>query len=83
MLILSRRSGEVIKIGDHISIMVVAIKGNQVRLGIDAPKSVPVNREEIHRLIKEEEQKDREKKQKNSKETQEGEEHLLLETFAE
>lgn len=47
MLVLSRRIGEEIVIGGDIRISVVAIRGNQVRLGIIAPKSVPVAREEI------------------------------------
>ena len=48
MLILSRRVGEGIMIGDNVAITVLSVKGNQVRLGISAPKSVVVDREEIH-----------------------------------
>jgi carbon storage regulator len=47
MLILSRNIGEVVHIGDDIEVTVVAINGNQVRIGIDAPREVPVDREEI------------------------------------
>lgn len=47
MLILTRRAGEVIRIGEEIAITVLRIKGNQVRIGIDAPKSLPVRREEL------------------------------------
>ena len=47
MLILTRRVGEIIMIGDDVSITVLGVKGNQVRIGIDAPREVPVNREEI------------------------------------
>lgn len=49
MLILTRRAGEVIRIGDEIAITVMRIKGNQVRIGIDAPKSLPVRRDELER----------------------------------
>ncbi len=52
MLILSRRVGEAIMIGDDVMIKVLAIKSNQVRIGIEAPKDLPVNREEIHERIK-------------------------------
>lgn len=48
MLILTRRVGEAIKVGDDITVTVLAIKGGQVRIGIDAPKSVEVHREEVY-----------------------------------
>ncbi|MEZ5595237.1 MAG: carbon storage regulator CsrA [Pseudomonadales bacterium] len=51
MLILTRRPGEAIRIGDEVEIYVVAVNGNQVRLGIKAPKSIPVHREEIYNRI--------------------------------
>lgn len=54
MLILSRKVNESIKIGDQITLKVMGVKGNQVRLGIDAPKEVPVHREEIYERIKRE-----------------------------
>ena len=54
MLILTRRIGEVLRIGDDVSITVLGIKGNQVRIGIDAPKDVAVHREEIYQRIKSE-----------------------------
>ena len=47
MLILTRRSGETVHIGDDVLVTVLAIKGNQVRIGIKAPRSVAVDREEI------------------------------------
>jgi carbon storage regulator len=47
MLILSRRIGEIIRIGPHIVVTVLGVNGSQVRLGIDAPKDVTVHREEV------------------------------------
>ncbi len=55
MLILTRRVGEALMIGDDISISVLGVKGNQVRIGIDAPREVAVHREEIFNRIKSEE----------------------------
>ncbi|USD22651.1 carbon storage regulator CsrA [Microbulbifer variabilis] len=52
MLILKRRTGENLRIGANVSITVLGVKGNQVRVGILAPKSLPVHREEIYRRIK-------------------------------
>lgn len=54
MLILTRRVGEVATIGDDITVRVVAVKGNQVRLGFSAPKNVPVHRQEIYERIQRE-----------------------------
>lgn len=51
MLILTRRIGETLMIGDDVSITVLGVKGNQVRIGIEAPKDVPVHREEIYQKI--------------------------------
>ena len=58
MLILTRRVGETLIIGKEgeIAVTVLGVKGNQVRIGVNAPKNIPVNREEIHRRIKLEEQ---------------------------
>ena len=53
MLILSRRVGETLMIGDEIKVTVLSVKGNQVRVGIDAPATVAVHREEIYERIKE------------------------------
>lgn len=54
MLILTRRTGEMLKIGDAVEVVVMGVKGNQVRLGIKAPKDVPVFREEIYQRIEKE-----------------------------
>ena len=54
MLILTRRIGESIKIGDDIDFTILGIKGSQVRVGISAPKEVSVNREEVYHRIKNE-----------------------------
>lgn len=56
MLVLSRKKDEKIIIGDKITIMVIEIRGDKVRLGIDAPKDVTVHREEIYQAIKREQQ---------------------------
>ena len=54
MLILTRRIGETVMIGDDVTVTVLRVKGNQVRLGVNAPKSVSVQREEIFHRIKHE-----------------------------
>ena len=55
MLILTRRAGEVLKIGDDTDVTVLGVNGNQVRVGISAPRDVAVHREEIYQKIKQEE----------------------------
>ena len=52
MLILTRRQGETLNIGDDVTVTVLGVKGNQVRIGVNAPKSVGVHREEIYERIK-------------------------------
>ena len=56
MLILTRRVGETIVIGDEVTVTILGVKGNQTRIGINAPKSVGVHREEIYERIKREQQ---------------------------
>jgi carbon storage regulator len=56
MLILTRRPTETVMIGDDITITVLEVRGNQVRIGINAPKHIAVHREEIYERIKNEEQ---------------------------
>ena len=51
MLILTRRVGERLMIGDDVIVTVLGVRGNQVRIGVDAPKNVAVHREEIHMRI--------------------------------
>lgn len=54
MLILTRKVGEALMVGDDVNITVLGVKGNQVRIGVNAPKEVAVHREEIYQRIQKE-----------------------------
>lgn len=54
MLILTRRVGETLMVGDDVTVTVLGVKGNQVRIGVNAPRDVAVHREEIYERIKRE-----------------------------
>jgi carbon storage regulator len=54
MLILTRRVGETLMVGDEVTVTVLGVKGNQVRIGVNAPKDVAVHREEIYQRIQNE-----------------------------
>jgi carbon storage regulator len=58
MLILTRRVGETVMIGNDVTVTILGVKGNQVRVGINAPKNVAVHREEIYERIKREQHGD-------------------------
>ncbi len=54
MLVLTRKAGESIRIGDDIEVKVVSVEGDQIKIGIEAPKHVDIHRQEIYQLIQEE-----------------------------
>ena len=66
MLILTRRVGETVVIGNDVDVTVLGVKGNQVRLGVKAPREVSVHREEIYKRIKDEKHEKQEKQESRS-----------------
>ena len=74
MLVLSRRKDESIMIGDDVEIVIVDVRGDKVRLGITAPKSIPVHRREIYEAIQREKSQEQEKKAQKQPEKQPQEE---------
>ena len=70
MLILTRRVGETLMIGDEVTVTVLGVKGNQVRIGVNAPREVAVHREEIYERIKAEEKGEQEPQENTAEEDQ-------------
>ena len=66
MLILTRRVGETVMIGNDVTVTILGVKGNQVRVGINAPKNVAVHREEIYERIKREQDGDPQDEHRNA-----------------
>jgi carbon storage regulator len=59
MLILTRKANETLTIGDDVTVTILGVKGNQVRIGVNAPKEISVHREEVYNRIKAEKQQER------------------------
>ena len=58
MLILTRKANETLTVGDDVTVTILGVKGNQVRIGVNAPKEISVHREEVYNRIKAEKQQD-------------------------
>lgn len=59
MLILTRKANETLIVGDNVTVTILGVKGNQVRIGVNAPKEISVHREEVYNRIKAEKQQQR------------------------
>ena len=71
MLVLSRQKDESIMVGDNVEITIVDVRGDKVRLGITAPKEIPVHRMEVYEAIQREKREKNEKSEKSEKQTRE------------